>query len=727
MANPANPSATVKLTATNGTATTFMSSDSAPALAQDIVPTWTGQHTFQGNLGNVKVPGDENGCTVAFSRNNENWIQANGGSSAIIHMMVNNNNILDLHEASAKFNAPLTLAPSANTHALSITQSVTGTNPPGAANSLILSDSSSGSLAAWDVEMPLSGNWAGPKIGVAGIVNAFGVPSVGALGDNSVVAGQFSAVGWVPNPLPPGTTALFGTNVSMALKPGATGWDVMSNEWDIFCSNAASVAGRNGLRICSTSGAIVNITGSISGTTLTVTATNGTVGNGQKLAASGVTANTMITGQITGTTGSTGTYTVNTSQTVSSRSMVAQDGGIRGSVTDGAYDVLVFPGGATWGYGYRFSDAGGEWPADNTTIAFGISDANQGHGKPMGIGLDLFGPTYATAQIRANNFSLSDVGLITAAGAVLGQMTANNIVLAGSPATVTATAVSAPGTPSTGIGSIWFDSAAKRIHDKDDSGGIGTTVIGASGSSHQFMTGINTAGGIAFAQPAFTDISGTIATGQVSGFYSGITGVGTITTGTWQGTTVAPGFGGTGLSSYAVGDLLYASGSTTLSRLADVATGNALISGGVTTAPSWGKVGLTTHVSGTLPVANGGTDYTGGAWTTFTATVTPNTGTISQGSNASGYLQIGKLVNLSINETITVTSGSPVSVTITVPVAPKRNTVLVGREAGNTGVAITAVVAAGATVSGSILNYNVTFANAASGANYVFSATYEAN
>jgi hypothetical protein len=68
--------------------------------------------------------------------------------------------------------------------------------------------------------------------------------------------------------------------------------------------------------------------------------------------------------------------------------------------------------------------------------------------------------------------------------------------------------------------------------------------------------------------------------------------------------------GGTGQSSYAVGDLLYASTTTALSKLADVATGNALISGGVGVAPAWGKIGLTTHVSGTLPVANGGTGIT---------------------------------------------------------------------------------------------------------------------
>jgi len=74
--------------------------------------------------------------------------------------------------------------------------------------------------------------------------------------------------------------------------------------------------------------------------------------------------------------------------------------------------------------------------------------------------------------------------------------------------------------------------------------------------------------------------------------------------------TVPATAGGTGQTSYAVGDLIYANTTTTLAKLADVATGNALISGGVSTAPSWGKIGLTTHVSGTLPVANGGTNLT---------------------------------------------------------------------------------------------------------------------
>ena len=79
--------------------------------------------------------------------------------------------------------------------------------------------------------------------------------------------------------------------------------------------------------------------------------------------------------------------------------------------------------------------------------------------------------------------------------------------------------------------------------------------------------------------------------------------------------------GGTGQSTYAIGDLLQGGATNTLTKLAAVATGNALISGGVTTASSWGKIGLTTHISGILAGANGGT---GVANTGFTFTMAGN-------------------------------------------------------------------------------------------------------
>ena len=74
--------------------------------------------------------------------------------------------------------------------------------------------------------------------------------------------------------------------------------------------------------------------------------------------------------------------------------------------------------------------------------------------------------------------------------------------------------------------------------------------------------------------------------------------------------TLAVARGGTNMGSYTTGDLIYASGSTTLASLANVATGNVLLSGGLASAPLYGKVGLATHTSGTLALASGGTGQT---------------------------------------------------------------------------------------------------------------------
>lgn len=115
----------------------------------------------------------------------------------------------------------------------------------------------------------------------------------------------------------------------------------------------------------------------------------------------------------------------------------------------------------------------------------------------------------------------------------------------------------------------------------------------------------------------------------------------TATTGavTVAGTLIAAN-GGTGYASYAVGDILFANTTSTLSKLADVATGNALISGGVGVAPSYGKIGLTTHVSGVLPIANGGTN----------STATPTAGGIGYGTGtAHAYSAAGTVGQILIS------------------------------------------------------------------------------
>jgi hypothetical protein len=105
--------------------------------------------------------------------------------------------------------------------------------------------------------------------------------------------------------------------------------------------------------------------------------------------------------------------------------------------------------------------------------------------------------------------------------------------------------------------------------------------------------------------------------------------------------TLAVARGGTNIGSYTTGDLIYASGTTTLATLADAATGNVLLSGGAGVAPLYGKVGLGTHISGTLAVANGGTGattltgyvYGNGTGAMTASTTIPNAATTATSAN----------------------------------------------------------------------------------------------
>ena len=72
-------------------------------------------------------------------------------------------------------------------------------------------------------------------------------------------------------------------------------------------------------------------------------------------------------------------------------------------------------------------------------------------------------------------------------------------------------------------------------------------------------------------------------------------------------TALPPVNGGTGLTTYAVGDLLYASGAGTLAKLADVAVGSVLVSGGVGAPPVYSaNLTLATITSSSGIVLTGG-------------------------------------------------------------------------------------------------------------------------
>lgn len=84
-----------------------------------------------------------------------------------------------------------------------------------------------------------------------------------------------------------------------------------------------------------------------------------------------------------------------------------------------------------------------------------------------------------------------------------------------------------------------------------------------------------------------------------------ITTLGTVGTGTWNATTIATTVGGTGLTSYTQGDLIYSSASNTLAKLAKDANATRYLSNqGTTNNPSWNQVNLANGVTGNLPVTN---------------------------------------------------------------------------------------------------------------------------
>jgi collagen type VII alpha len=102
--------------------------------------------------------------------------------------------------------------------------------------------------------------------------------------------------------------------------------------------------------------------------------------------------------------------------------------------------------------------------------------------------------------------------------------------------------------------------------------------------------------------PAFSYVPGT-----------GLLSVGAITVATWNGAAITPAYGGTGLTSYAPGDMLYASADiSTFSTLGisgtGVGPGNVMINGGL--SPTWGRINLSSEASveGVLPLVNGGTN-----------------------------------------------------------------------------------------------------------------------
>jgi hypothetical protein len=164
-------------------------------------------------------------------------------------------------------------------------------------------------------------------------------------------------------------------------------------------------------------------------------------------------------------------------------------------------------------------------------------------------------------------------------------------------------------------------------------------------------------------------------------------------------TNALPGVnGGTGLATAAIGDIMYASATTpTWSRLADVATGSVLVSGGVNTAPSWASnfsagtitASLTGHAS--LDCALAGCTMTGTM--IFSADNTFNIG--ASAATRPAHVYVGTDVTIAAGSAITssgpggaLASGAFTTVGTIATQAANSVTITGGTLAGLTGLAI---------------------------------------
>jgi hypothetical protein len=153
--------------------------------------------------------------------------------------------------------------------------------------------------------------------------------------------------------------------------------------------------------------------------------------------------------------------------------------------------------------------------------------------------------------------------------------------------------------------------------------------------------------------------SGTLPSGRLIGGYGQVTGVGTLTSGTWNANTIEVSYGGTGLTTYTAGDLIYASGTTTLSKVGIGSNGQVLTV--VAGVPAWaastgGVTSFQTSLSGLTPA----TSTTGAV--TLAGTLGVSSGGTGQTSYTDGQLLIGNSTGNTLSKA-TLTAGSNISIT----------------------------------------------------------------
>jgi hypothetical protein len=399
-----------------------------------------------------------------------------------------------------------------------------------------------------------------------------------------------------------GTPAGGGTVTSVAVSGGTTG--LTTSGGPITTSGTITLAGT--LAVANGGTGATTLTGYVKGTGTTAMTASATI-PGADISGniSGNAAN--VTGVVAIANGGTGQTTAATainallpSQSTNSGKFLTTDGTsaswatVSGTGTVTSVDVS---GGTT-----GLTTSGGPITTSGTiTLAGTLAVANGGTGQTTYTdGQLLIGNSTGNTLAKATLTAGTGISVTNGAGSISLALASGYgdtlfpFVSSRTAATVLAAPSGAAGTPSfrtlaladisTAL-STWTGSSSVTT--------LGTITTGTwTGTA---ITVLNGGTGATTAATARTNLGlGNVENTALSTWAgsANIVTVGTITTGTWNGNTIVASRGGTGSASYTLGDLLYASATTTLTKLAGNTASSLRIltqtgTGAVSAAPAW--------------------------------------------------------------------------------------------------------------------------------------------
>ncbi len=242
----------------------------------------------------------------------------------------------------------------------------------------------------------------------------------------------------------------------------------------------------------------------------------------------------------------------------------------------------------------------------------------------IGSGLSYDHATHTLSAVSGGSGTVTTVSVVTAngvSGSVATATTTPAITLtlgAITPTSVNGVVISGSSTPTLAVTGTTTVSGVNTGDQTSVSGNAGTATALATPRNINGVAFDGTAN-ITVTADAGTLTGATLAAGVTA---SSLTSVGTIATGVWNGTAVDATHGGTAQTSWATGDLLYASGTNTLAKLATSGVNNTFlrIFGGV---PSWQTPALNITGPSTLLTwtTNSITNLSAGIPGAFTATL----------------------------------------------------------------------------------------------------------